>query len=86
MRRGIEASIANSISLAGPATAPSFRTAPVKPRTRSSPTWSSQPGAGQIKTGAPARSERVAKCNQLLRIEEQLGDCARYAGRAAVAV
>ena len=36
--------------------------------------------AGQIKTGAPARSERVAKYNQLLRIEEQLGDTARYAG------
>ncbi|WP_349828775.1 phosphopyruvate hydratase [Brevibacterium litoralis] len=39
--------------------------------------------AGQIKTGAPARSERVAKYNQLLRIEEQLGDQARYAGRSA---
>jgi enolase len=38
-------------------------------------------GVGQIKTGAPARSERVAKYNQLLRIEEQLGDRARYAGR-----
>jgi enolase len=38
---------------------------------------------GQIKTGAPARSERVAKYNQLLRIEEELGDAARYAGRAA---
>ncbi|MEX2328487.1 MAG: phosphopyruvate hydratase [Nitriliruptoraceae bacterium] len=36
--------------------------------------------AGQIKTGAPARSDRVAKYNQLLRIEEQLGDDARYAG------
>jgi enolase len=43
-------------------------------------------GVGQIKTGAPARSERVAKYNQLLRIEEQLGGLARYAGRAAVAV
>ena len=42
-------------------------------------------GTGQIKTGAPARSERVAKYNQLLRIEEQLGDRARFAGRAAVA-
>jgi enolase len=41
-------------------------------------------GAGQIKTGAPARSERVAKYNQLLRIEEELGDRARFAGRAAV--
>ena len=39
--------------------------------------------AGQIKTGAPARSERVAKYNQLLRIEEELGDAAVYAGRAA---
>ncbi len=43
-------------------------------------------GVGQIKTGAPARSERVAKYNQLLRIEEQLGERARYAGRAAVAL
>jgi enolase len=38
---------------------------------------------GQIKAGAPARSERVAKYNQLLRIEEELDDAARYAGRAA---
>ena len=38
---------------------------------------------GQIKTGAPARSERVAKYNQLLRIEEMLGDAARYAGAGA---
>jgi enolase len=38
---------------------------------------------GQIKTGAPARSERVAKYNQLLRIEEELDDAARYAGVAA---
>jgi enolase len=38
---------------------------------------------GQIKTGAPARTERVAKYNQLLRIEEELGDAGRYAGRAA---
>jgi enolase len=38
---------------------------------------------GQIKTGAPARSERVAKYNQLLRIEEELDDAARYAGRGA---
>jgi enolase len=42
-------------------------------------------GVGQIKTGAPARSERVAKYNQLLRIEEELGDRARYAGRSGVA-
>jgi len=39
--------------------------------------------AGQIKTGAPARSERVAKYNQLLRIEEELGEVAEYRGRKA---
>jgi len=39
---------------------------------------------GQIKTGAPARSERVAKYNQLLRIEEELGSRAKYAGAAAL--
>ncbi len=39
-------------------------------------------GCGQIKTGAPSRSDRVAKYNQLLRIEEQLGDRARYPGRS----
>ena len=38
---------------------------------------------GQIKTGAPARGERVAKYNQLLRIEELLGDAASYAGAGA---
>jgi enolase len=42
-------------------------------------------GCGQIKAGAPARSERVAKYNQLLRIEETLGDAARYAGDLAFA-
>ncbi len=40
--------------------------------------------AGQIKTGAPCRSERVAKYNQLLRIEEQLGSAGRFAGRSAL--
>jgi len=40
--------------------------------------------AGQIKTGAPARGERTAKYNRLLRIEEDLGDVARYAGPAAI--
>ncbi len=39
--------------------------------------------SGQIKTGAPARGERIAKYNQLLRIEEELGDAAVYAGRSA---
>ena len=38
---------------------------------------------GQIKTGAPCRSERTAKYNQLVRIEEELGDDARYVGRSA---
>ena len=37
--------------------------------------------AGQIKTGAPVRGERTSKYNQLLRIEEELGSAARYAGR-----
>ncbi len=41
--------------------------------------------AGQIKAGAPSRGERTAKYNQLLRIEEELGETARYAGRAGVA-
>jgi enolase len=41
-------------------------------------------GVGQIKTGAPARGERTAKYNRLLRIEEELGPAARYAGRAAI--
>jgi enolase len=40
-------------------------------------------GVGQIKSGAPNRDERTAKLNQLLRIEEMLGDAARYPGRAA---
>ncbi len=39
-------------------------------------------GCGQIKTGAPCRTDRVAKYNQLLRIEEQLGEAARYAGKS----
>lgn len=43
-------------------------------------------GVGQIKTGAPARSERAAKYNQLLRIEEELGERVRFAGRNAIAI
>jgi len=39
---------------------------------------------GQIKTGAPARSDRVAKYNQLLRIEDDLGESAAYWGHAAI--
>jgi enolase len=42
-------------------------------------------GCGQIKTGAPARSDRVAKYNQLLRIEAELGETAAYRGAAALA-
>jgi enolase len=38
-------------------------------------------GAGMIKTGAPARSDRVAKYNRLLQIERELGEAAVYAGR-----
>ena len=41
-------------------------------------------GAGQIKTGSASRSDRTAKYNQLLRIEEELGSAARYAGKAAI--
>jgi len=41
--------------------------------------------AGQIKTGAPARSDRIAKYNQLLRIEDDLGEAAKYAGMSAFA-
>ncbi|HLO35307.1 MAG TPA: hypothetical protein VK194_04465, partial [Candidatus Deferrimicrobium sp.] len=41
-------------------------------------------GTGQIKTGAPSRSERVAKYNRLLRIEGELGDGAVYLGRTAL--
>jgi enolase len=40
--------------------------------------------AGQIKTGSASRSDRIAKYNQLLRIEEELGSAARYAGRSAI--
>ena len=40
--------------------------------------------AGQIKTGSASRSDRIAKYNQLLRIEEELGASAKYAGRSAI--
>ena len=42
--------------------------------------------AGQIKSGAPSRSERVAKYNRLMHIEEELGSASQYAGRAAFPV
>ena len=41
-------------------------------------------GAGQIKTGSASRTDRVCKYNQLLRIEEELGSAARFAGRSAI--
>ena len=68
---------------ARPATRPSCRTAPARPRTRRSPTSRWRPGCGQIKTGAPSRSDRVAKYNQLLRIEEELGGAATFPGLSA---
>ena len=43
-------------------------------------------GTGQIKTGSASRTDRIAKYNQLLRIEEELGSAAKYAGRSALAV
>jgi enolase len=42
-------------------------------------------GTGQIKTGAPSRSERVAKYNRLLRIADELGEAARFAGGSTLA-
>ena len=62
---------------AAAATRRSCRTARARPRTRPSPTSPSRPAPGQIKTGAPSRTDRVAKYNQLLRIEEELGDRGR---------
>ena len=63
----------------------SSRTAPARPRTAPSPTSRSPRAATQIKTGSLSRSDRVAKYNQLLRIEAELGK-ARYAGREAFPV
>ena len=42
-------------------------------------------GTGQIKTGSASRTDRIAKYNQLLRIEEELGSAARFPGRSALA-
>lgn len=52
-------------------------------KTPPSLTWRLLTNAGQIKTGAPARSDRVAKYNQLIRIEEELADAGQYAGMKA---
>ena len=59
------------------ATPPSSPTAPAKRRTPPSPICRRRLNAGQIKTGAPSRTDRVAKYNQLLRIEEELFDVPR---------
>ena len=59
------------------------RTAPARPRTPPSPTSRSRTNALQIKTGSLSRSDRLAKYNQLLRIEEDLGDDRGYPGRDA---
>ncbi len=58
-------------------------TARARPRTPRSPTSRSRRTAARSRPARPARSERVAKYNQLLRIEDELGDAARYAGAAA---
>ena len=63
-----------------PATPRSCRTAPARPRTSTIADLAVATGCGQIKTGAPSRSDRVAKYNQLLRIEEELGPAAEYPG------
>ena len=59
------------------------RIARAKPKTRRSPISRWRPMPLQIKTGSLSRSDRLAKYNQLLRIEEDLGDAAAYAGRSA---
>ena len=66
-----------------PAGRPSARTAPARPRTPRIADLAVATNAGQIKTGAPARTDRVAKYNQLLRIEEMLGEVAYYPGMNA---
>ena len=64
------------------ATAPSCRTARARPRIATIADLAVATNCGQIKTGSLARSDRLAKYNQLLRIEEQLGPSARYPGRS----
>ncbi len=58
-------------------------TAPARPKTAFIADLAVATGAGQIKTGSASRTDRMAKYNQLLRIEEELGDSASYAGRKA---
>ena len=66
-----------------PATPRSCRTARGRPRTPPSPTSRWRPAPARSRPDAPCRSDRVAKYNQLLRIEEQLGAAASYPGRSA---
>ena len=68
-----------------PATPRSSRIARARPRTRFIADLAVATNAGQIKTGSASRSDRIAKYNQLLRIGDQLGDEARFAGAAAFA-
>ena len=62
----------------------SFRTAQARRRTRSSRTSPWATGAGQIKTGSASRTDRIAKYNQLLRIEEELGQTAEFLGGESI--
>ena len=64
----------------------SSRPAPARRRTRRWPTSPSPPPRGRSRSARVAQSERLAKYNQLLRIEEELGADAPYAGRAALAL
>ena len=61
-----------------------FRTAPAKPKTPFIADFAVATGAGQIKTGSASRTDRIAKYNQLLRIEEELGKTARFLGLKAL--
>ena len=69
-----------------PATRASSRTAPARPRTRPSPTSRWRPTPARSRPARRRARDRMAKYNQLLRIEEELGDRARFAGQAAFAV
>ena len=70
--------------LSAQATPPSCRTVRAKPRISTIADLAVATNCGQIKTGSLSRSDRLAKYNQLIRIEEELGDQARYAGREAI--
>ncbi len=65
-------------------TPPSSRTARARPRNSTIADLAVATNAGQIKTGSLCRSDRLAKYNQLIRIEGELGDVARYAGLSVI--